>query len=126
MELYNFNAVIQRVIDGDTVEAVIDVGFDILHRTNIRFIDIDTPETRRVRNVSEAHVKRGKDITQWLKDKIEGMPVTIKTRKMSGDITFNRYLAYIYIDDNGESIDLIEMMLSLGFNKTEQEKAEME
>lgn len=43
---YIYNAEVIRVVDGDTVIASVDVGFDMWKRCNIRLHGIDTPETR--------------------------------------------------------------------------------
>lgn len=44
--LYNYNAKLVRIVDGDTVIADVDLGFDIWKRVNIRLYGINTPETR--------------------------------------------------------------------------------
>lgn len=44
--MYEYNAIVTRVIDGDTVEVVVDLGFDISHRMLVRLWGIDTPEIR--------------------------------------------------------------------------------
>ena len=44
--MFEYNAVLDRVIDGDTVDATIDLGFDTWKKTRIRFYGINTPESR--------------------------------------------------------------------------------
>ena len=44
--MYEYNAVVTRVIDGDTIDVVVDLGFRVDHRTRVRLFGIDTPETR--------------------------------------------------------------------------------
>ena len=44
--MYKYNAKLIRVIDGDTVDAMIDLGFDVWVKKRIRLYGIDTPETR--------------------------------------------------------------------------------
>ena len=52
MEKYNYKAKLVKVIDGDTIDALIDVGFDIWFKKRIRFKGIDTWESR-TRNLEE-------------------------------------------------------------------------
>ena len=54
--MFRYNAVLERVIDGDTVDATIDLGFDTWKKTRIRFYGINTPESR-TRDLEEK--KRG-------------------------------------------------------------------
>ena len=42
---YRINKVI-KIVDGDTIDVIIDLGFDILHRARVRLYGIDTPESR--------------------------------------------------------------------------------
>ena len=44
--MYEYNCGITRVVDGDTVDAEIDLGFDIVYKTRVRLHGIDTPESR--------------------------------------------------------------------------------
>tara|TARA_Y100000114_G_C11699520_1_gene297719 strand:- start:142 stop:495 length:354 start_codon:yes stop_codon:yes gene_type:complete len=54
--MFEYNAVLDRVVDGDTVDATIDLGFDTWKKTRIRFYGINTPESR-TRDLEEK--KRG-------------------------------------------------------------------
>ena len=54
--MYEYNATCLRVIDGDTVDCIIDLGFSIQHKVRVRLAGIDTPETR-TRDLDEK--KRG-------------------------------------------------------------------
>ncbi len=44
--MYKYEAVVERVIDGDTVDALVDLGFNIHIRVRVRLYGIDTLETR--------------------------------------------------------------------------------
>ena len=44
--MYEYSCKVERVVDGDTIDAVLDLGFDILYRARIRLYGIDTPESR--------------------------------------------------------------------------------
>ena len=52
---YRINKV-TKIIDGDTIDVILDLGFDILHKSRVRLFGIDTPESR-TRNKEEK--KRG-------------------------------------------------------------------
>ncbi|TDL88027.1 thermonuclease family protein [Meridianimarinicoccus aquatilis] len=98
--LYIYRAEIARVIDGDTVEANIDLGFNTWrHNEHLRLVGIDTPE-RGKPGATEA--------TQALRDRIEGRTLyicTTKAKRSDKEATgsFHRYLVTIY--DDGKSIN---------------------
>ena len=50
--MYEYNCEIKRVVDGDTVDVIIDLGFDIFYKSRVRLYGIDTPESR-TRNKDE-------------------------------------------------------------------------
>ena len=64
---YRINKV-TKIIDGDTIDVILDLGFDILHKSRVRLFGIDTPESR-TRNKEEK--KRGLISKAFLKDKIK-------------------------------------------------------
>ena len=65
---YNFRVTkIKKVLDGDTIDVVIDLGFDLAKTERVRIAGVDTPE-KRTRNLEEKAL--GLDATNWLKDKL--------------------------------------------------------
>ena len=63
---YNFRVTeITRVVDGDTIDVTIDLGFDLYKKERVRVAGVDTPE-KRTRNLEEKAL--GIDATEWLKD----------------------------------------------------------
>ena len=67
---YNFRVVeINRVLDGDTIDVTIDLGFDLFKKERVRVAGVDTPE-KRTRDLEEKEL--GIDATEWLKAKLEG------------------------------------------------------
>jgi len=102
--MYEYKCNITRVVDGDTVDAEIDCGFDIIFKSRIRLYGIDTPESR-TRNLDEK--ARGKLASQFIKDKIaEAKLVKVKT-KLDKKGKFGRVLGSIIADD----VDLNEQMV---------------
>ena len=66
---YNFRVTkINRVVDGDTIDVTIDLGFDLLKKERVRIAGVDTPE-KRTRNLEEKAL--GLDATEWMKEKLE-------------------------------------------------------
>src|SRR5210317_739753 len=67
---YNFRVIeINRVVDGDTIDVTIDLGFDLYKKERVRVAGVDTPE-KRTRDDEEKAL--GYDATNWLKEKLEG------------------------------------------------------
>ncbi len=91
---YKFNAFVEEVLDGDTCEVTIDQGFGNSKKIKVRFIGLDTPETR-TRNLDEKEM--GLIAKEYTKDMIEGKEVvvdSVKAGKFAG-----RCLGRIYIDN---------------------------
>ena len=67
---YNFRVTkINRVVDGDTIDVTIDLGFDLAKKERVRIAGVDTPE-KRTRDLEEKAL--GIDATNWMKEKLEG------------------------------------------------------
>ena len=94
---YNFRVVsIDKVLDGDTIDVTIDLGFDLFKKERVRIAGVDTPE-KRTRNLEEKAL--GLDATNWLKDKLEGAisgddDLVIRTELVGGT---GKYLSLIHI-----------------------------
>ena len=84
---YNFRVTeINRVLDGDTIDVTIDLGFDLYKKERVRVAGVDTPE-KRTRDLEEKAL--GIDATNWLKEKLEGAidgddELTIRTELKGG------------------------------------------
>ena len=67
---YNFRVTkINKVLDGDTIDVTIDLGFDLYKKERVRVAGVDTPE-KRTRDKEEKVL--GIDATNWIKEKLEG------------------------------------------------------
>ena len=98
MNKYIYRAKLDRVVDGDTVDALIDVGFDIWFKKRIRFKGVDTWESR-TRNLEEK--KKGlaaKARTKELLEKVSSKSGYFRI-KSYGIGKYGRVLADIYIQD---------------------------
>jgi micrococcal nuclease len=114
---YNFRVVsIDKVLDGDTIDVTIDLGFDLYKKERVRVAGVDTPE-KRTRNLEEKEL--GIDATNWLKKKLEdtingdGDELTVRTELHGGVGKYGRLLGWLYI--NEDEISLNEQMITEGY-----------
>ena len=113
---YNFRVIeINRVVDGDTIDVTIDLGFDLYKKERVRVAGVDTPE-KRTRNLEEKAL--GIDATNWLKDKLEGAiagddDLVIRTELDGGVGKYGRLLGWLYIGDSNLSLN--EQMITEGY-----------
>ena len=113
---YNFRVVkIDRVLDGDTIDVTIDLGFELYKKERVRIAGVDTPE-KRTRNLEEKAL--GLDATDWLKDKLEGAisgddDLVIRTELVGGTGKYGRLLGWCYIGDS--TVSLNEQMIEEGY-----------
>ena len=106
---------ITKVLDGDTIDVTIDLGFDLFKKERVRIAGVDTPE-KRTRDLEEKEL--GIDATNWLKEKLESTlagddELTIRTELVGGVGKYGRLLGWLYV---GESeLSLNELMISEGY-----------
>jgi micrococcal nuclease len=107
---------VDRVVDGDTIDVTIDLGFSLSIKQRVRVAGVDTPE-KRTRDKEEKAL--GIDATNWLTDKLRDAeedkhPITIRTELDKGAKgKYGRLLGWLYIDD--VAISLNEQMIGEGF-----------
>ena len=113
---YNFRVTeINRVLDGDTIDVTIDLGFELFKKERVRIAGVDTPE-KRTKNLEEKAL--GLDATNWLKDKLEGAisgddDLIIRTELVGGVGKYGRLLGWCYIGD--DTVSLNEQMIEEGY-----------
>ena len=113
---YNFRVTeINRVVDGDTIDVTIDLGFDLYKKERVRVAGIDTPE-KRTRDLEEKAL--GIDATNYLKKKLEDTiagddELTIRTELKGGMGKYGRLLGWLYIGESDVSIN--EQMIAEGY-----------
>lgn len=88
--MYTYKAKVLKVIDGDTIDVQIDLGFNIFIKERIRLFGINTPETR-TKNLEEK--KKGLEAKKFVQDEIGNKEITVEIFKQG---KFGRYLANIY------------------------------
>lgn len=92
--MYEYNAVVTRVIDGDTIDVVIDLGFRVDHRTRVRLFGIDTPEVRTRDLEEKARGFKAKERLIELLERNQNQ-ITLTSNEWG---KFGRALATIYVD----------------------------
>ena len=114
MDKYIYKAKLDRVVDGDTVDALIDVGFDIWFKKRIRFKGVDTWESR-TRNLEEKALGlKAKARTKELLEKVSSKSGYFRI-KSYGLGKYGRVLADVFImDKNGKQWNINETLISEG------------
>jgi micrococcal nuclease len=102
---------IHKVVDGDTIDADIDLGFDISLTKRIRLAGVDTPESR----TADANEKKyGLESKEWLKKRCENAKdILIKTELPDSTEKYGRIIGHLYI--NGEETSLNNQMIAEGY-----------
>tara|TARA_B100001093_G_scaffold229899_1_gene220412 strand:- start:989 stop:1429 length:441 start_codon:yes stop_codon:yes gene_type:complete len=98
---------IVRVVDGDTVDILVDLGFGLTKKERVRVAGIDTPESR-TRNLYEKYL--GKEAAAYLEEALMFENIIIKTEK---DGKYGRMLGWLYKE--GEDISIQERMINKGY-----------
>ena len=113
---YNFRVIkIDKVLDGDTIDVTIDLGFDLYKKERVRVAGVDTPE-KRTRNLEEKAL--GIDATNWLKKELEDVlhgddELIVRTELHGGVGKYGRLLGWLYVGD--EQVSLNEQMIHQGY-----------
>lgn len=100
--MYYYKVEILRVVDGDTTDVRIDLGFNVWHKCRVRLVGINAPESR-TRDKEEK--KRGLAAKQWLIDRLEDQDVEMKSY---GSGKYGRILGELFIDDVNINQEMIE------------------
>ncbi len=113
---YNFRVTeIVKVVDGDTIDVIIDLGFDLYKKERVRVAGVDTPE-KRTRDLEEKEL--GIDATNWLTEQLDSAidgedDLVIRTEIDGGFGKYGRLLGWLYIGEDTESIN--ERMIREGY-----------
>jgi micrococcal nuclease len=98
-----------KVVDGDTIDVDIDLGFNISYTQRVRLAGIDTPESR-TRDLYEK--KLGLESKDWLKNALNNAKsIVIKTEKPNSTEKFGRILGWLFVDD----VNLNNAMIDQGY-----------
>ena len=102
---------VSKVVDGDTIDVDIDLGFDISFSSRVRLAGIDTPESRTTDKMEKTLGLESKD---YLKKAIDACTsVVIKTEKMDSSEKYGRILGWVFLD--GSEISINQKMIDEGY-----------
>ena len=102
IEKHNYSAKVLRVVDGDTCDALIDLGFDTWVKKRIRFFGVDTWESR-TRNLEEK--KKGLAAKEYTKDLLENSDEGKFLLKSHGVGKYGRVLGELFVKGHETSVN---------------------
>ena len=108
--MYEYKAIITNVVDGDTFDMDIDLGFNIHIHERVRLLDVDTPEKFGEEKELGLYVRNL--VTEMLLNR----EVVIKSEKEDASAetdSFGRWLVNVFVDD----VSIVNLYNNLGFNK---------
>ncbi len=100
---------VDRIVDGDTIDISIDLGFDLTKKERVRLAGIDTPE-KRTKNLKEKEM--GYQATEFLEMHLmEASKLTVRTEK---DGKFGRMLGWLYKSEE-DTMSINQIMIDKGY-----------
>ena len=102
MDKHIYSAKLQRVVDGDTCDALIDLGFDTWVKKRIRFYGVDTWESR-TRDLEEK--KKGLAAKEFVKKLLENSDEGKFLLKSHGVGKYGRVLGELFVKGNEQSVN---------------------
>jgi micrococcal nuclease len=106
---------VTKIVDGDTIDVVIDLGFDIYFSSRVRLAGIDAPESR-TRDLKEKAL--GLESKDYLKKRLEqATNIVIRTEKVNSTEKYGRILGWLYLDGETKSVnhEMIEKGYAWGY-----------
>ena len=108
--MFDYRCKLLRVVDGDTIDVNLDLGFNVWHKARVRMLGIDTPESR-TRNLEEKAL--GLASKARLKELLKGKIVEIECSKEKGK--FGRVLGIVWATDKaGDRINCNNQLIEEG------------
>lgn len=104
---------VTKAVDGDTIDVIMDMGFDIMYKSRVRLFGIDTPESR-TRNLDEK--KRGLLAKKYLQEALKaGNKLSIKTYKDNETGKFGRILGDVFIDGKSINAQMVKDFMAVPY-----------
>ena len=111
---YTYRVTVDRVIDGDTIDVFIDVGFRTTLFKRLRLLDLDTEELRSRDEERRAGARAAKERLQFLLDDADR--VYVQTH-LDDTGKYGRLLAWVWVENDGQFTNLNAQMVTEGFQK---------
>jgi len=122
--MYEYGCKVTRIVDGDTIDVDLDLGFDIIYKCRVRLYGIDTPESR-TRNKDEK--ARGKLAAKFLQDAISnGKHVILQTQLKDSKGKFGRVLASVIVDEIDINQQMIENYMAVKYKGQSKQDIKLE
>lgn len=117
--MYQYKFKLSTVVDGDTVDGTIDLGFGIFVKKRIRMLGIDAPETRLQRSIKsiddrDKEKQLGLLAKAKLKELLKGKEITIQT-KLDKTGKFGRVLGTLVVNNGDTELNINEFMVTNGY-----------
>ncbi len=94
---------VTKIVDGDTIDVDIDLGFSISYSQRLRLAGIDTPESRTTDKLEKT---LGLESKEYLKSKFkDAKDIVVKTEKPDSSEKYGRILGWVYLDGNTKSVN---------------------
>ncbi len=115
--LYTYETQLLNVVDGDTYDFQVDLGFNVYRKLRVRLLDVDTAEIYGVKMESKEY-KRGQRQKEFASDKLNSADtIVLKTYEGNETGKYGRYLAEVFVDDKSLSDLLIDNFDELSFTQ---------
>lgn len=102
---------VNKIVDGDTIDVTIDLGFSVLFSSRVRLAGIDAPESR-TRNLEEKAM--GLEAKDYLKERLRAAKkIVIRTEKLNSSEKYGRILGWLFLD--GETNSVNNQMILKGY-----------
>jgi len=103
--MYEYRAHVVRVVDADTVDVLLDLGFDISLKKRVRFARINAYETRLGKDTTQEEKEIGLEAKEYVKNLVEGKEIILQSQKGKGG-KYGRYIAEIIYMVDDQRINL--------------------
>lgn len=110
--MYHYKAKVEKVVDGDTFDVVIDLGFKITTNQRIRMSGINTPETYNVKKDSEEYQK-GMASKMFMEQRLAANNYEIELETEKTTEKYGRYLGTVKLADS--AVTLNDELVQKGF-----------
>jgi|TARA_R100000482_G_scaffold36498_1_gene12448 micrococcal nuclease len=122
--MYEYACKVKRVVDGDTVDVILDLGFDVSYSCRVRLYGIDTPESRTRDKDEKA---RGKMAGAFLEEAIEdGEKVVIQTKLKDSKGKYGRVLGDVVVDGVNINKLMVKCHLAVAYHGQSKDDVEAE
>lgn len=108
--MYEYSAILDRVVDGDTIDVILDLGFDVHLKSRIRLYGINTPETR-TRDPEEK--EKGLAAKARVEELLEGRNIIVQSKEYNRG-KYGRVLAVIIVVNPEGRVNINEQLLQEG------------